>query len=148
MNITEIFDKVKSEVSRITGFKFNEGISEADVLHQISEIPSFAEQTNDLNEQIANQETRISELSADIDGKITNAIESQIGLQIKSLKEEFESKLRVSESKFSKEILSLKETSSTKEIGAIETSIEPIKVEAAKGEAKIYGGKTVQIIKA
>lgn len=144
MNITEIFDKVKSEVSRITGFKFNEGISEADVLHQISEIPSFAEQTNDLNEQIANQETRISELSADIDGKITNAI----GSQIKSLKEEFESKLRVSESKFSKEILSLKETSSTKEIGAIETSIEPIKVEAAKGEAKIYGGKTVQIIKA
>ncbi len=144
MNITEIFDKVKSEVSRITGFKFNEGISEADVLHQISEIPSFAEQTNDLNEQIANQETRISELSADIDGKITNAI----GSQIKSLKEEFESKLRVSESKFSKEILSLKETSLTKEIGAIETSIEPIKVEAAKGEAKIYGGKTVQIIKA
>ena len=144
MNITEIFDKVKSEVSRITGFKFNEGISEADVLHQISEMPSFAEQTNDLNEQIANQETRISELSADIDGKITNAI----GSHIKSLKDDFESKLRVSESKFSKEILSLKETSLTKEIGAIETSIEPIKVEAAKGEAKIYGGKTVQIIKA
>ena len=39
-------------------------------------------------------------------------------------------------------------TNETKEIGAIETSIEPIKVEAAKGEAKIYGGKTVQIIKA
>jgi len=45
MNINEIFNKVKSQFSRVTGKTFDENLSETEVLAEMENMPSLAEQS-------------------------------------------------------------------------------------------------------
>jgi hypothetical protein len=68
MNITEIFNKVVSQVSRLTGKTFSENLSEAEILAEIENMPSLAEQSatfqtglDELSKQFGEFKTKFDE---------------------------------------------------------------------------------------
>jgi prophage DNA circulation protein len=150
MNIAEIFDKAISEVTRITGIKFSDSASAVDKLHALTAIPSFSEQTKELNEKIETQsgeiETQNAQLSA-FEAKISSIETALSGLA--NLKTEIiaslDSKIKSSEEKFSAEVLKLKNTEQEKVVDEIETG-SPLKVEKVSGTFK-FAGKDFTITK-
>jgi len=113
MNLSELYNEMKNQVSRLTGVKFDESKTEAEVLADVQALPSLVEQ----NETF---ETRLSALETSIGAKFSEMTD-MIG-QAASKFDEVKSGVTPEE---------MKEAIST----AIKNSIEPIQKEFA-GEIK------------
>ncbi|NOT37209.1 MAG: hypothetical protein HOP11_07505 [Saprospiraceae bacterium] len=127
MNIQELFNELKSEVSRITGVKFDDNLSEAEVLAQAQKFEPLTSTDNDaiarrinaLEDLLLNEFPKFTETlngiepgikAEDLDAKITDSVE----LTVKSAVREAITPIK---EQFANEIVSLKKLSEKKVIG-------------------------------
>ena len=68
MNIQEAFNKLVSNVSRLTGKNFAENMSEVEIIAQVEGIPSFAEQSTAFETKLSDLSTQFGELKTQFDG--------------------------------------------------------------------------------
>lgn len=68
MNIQEAFNKLVSNVSRLTGKNFAENMSEVEIIAQVEGIPSFAEQSTAFETKLSDLNTQFGELKTQFDG--------------------------------------------------------------------------------
>lgn len=67
MNINEIFNKVKSQFSRVTGKTFDENLSETEVLAEMENMPTLAEQSATFQTGLDELNTQFGEFKAKFD---------------------------------------------------------------------------------
>jgi len=143
MNILEAFNEIKNEVSRLTGKVFGSDMSEAEVLAEVQNIPSFAEQN-------ASFENRLTEMQTAIDGVNLKLSEIQPGISPEQMNDAIQLAVKNSveplKQKFATEIADLKATAEayTKPAGekldaTIEASQQTEKSEPVQKKIKLFG---------
>ena len=143
MNILEAFNEIKNEVSRLTGKVFGSDMSEAEVLAEVQNIPSFAEQN-------ASFENRLTEMQAAIDGVNLKLSEIQPGISPEQMNDAIQLAVKNAvdplKQKFATEIADLKATAEayTKPAGekleaTIEASQQTEKTEPVQKKMKVFG---------
>ena len=143
MNILEAFNEIKNEVSRLTGKVFGSDMSEAEVLAEVQNIPSFAEQN-------ASFENRLTEMQAAIEGVNLKLSEIQPGISPEQMNDAIQLAVKNAvdplKQKFATEIADLKATAEayTKPAGekldaTIEASQQTEKPEPVQKKIKLFG---------
>jgi len=143
MNILEAFNEIKNEVSRLTGKVFGSDMSEAEVLAEVQNIPSFAEQN-------ASFKNRLTEMQTAIDGVNLKLSEIQPGISPEQMNDAIQLAVKNSveplKQKFATEIADLKATAEayTKPAGekldaTIEASQQTEKSEPVQKKIKLFG---------
>lgn len=150
MNIPEFISHMKTQFSRATGFQFAENLSEAEILAAMENVPSFAEQS-------ASFETKLTELSTEIEGLKTQFSEFKIPETISAeqmnaaIAEAVKLNSDQLKASFGLEINGLKKLSETVQTPAgeplqatIESTVTPTK-EPVQKKVKLFGAeRTVQ----
>lgn len=143
MNALEAFNEIKNEVSRLTGKFFGSDMSEAEVLAEVQNIPSFAEQN-------ASFENRLTEMQSAIDAVNLKLSEIQPGVMPEQMNDSIHLAVKNSveplKQKFATEIAELqsKADAYTKPAGekldaTIEASQQTEKTEPVQKKIKVFG---------
>lgn len=143
MNLKEAFTEMVNEVSRLTGKVFGPDMSEAEVLAEVQNTPSFAEQN-------ASFENRLTEMQAAIDGVNLKISEIQPGISPEQMNDAIQLAVKNAvdplKQKFASEISDLqnKAEAYTKPAGEkLEATIEAVqridKPEPVQKKMKVFG---------
>jgi hypothetical protein len=143
MNLKEAFTEMVNEVSRLTGKVFGPDMSEAEVLADVQNIPSFAEQN-------ASFENRLTEMQSAIEAVNLKLSEIQPGVSPEQMNDAIQLAVKNSveplKQKFATEIADLKATAEayTKPAGekldvTIEASQQTEKTEPVQKKMKVFG---------
>lgn len=147
MNIQEAFNKLVSNVSRLTGKNFAENMSEVEIIAEIEGIPSFTEQSTAFEGRLIELSTQFGELKTQFDGfkipetisveQMNTAISEAVKLNSEQLNKGFAT-----------EISKLKELAETSKKPAGETldsTIEKVesKSDPIQKEISMFGKKAI-----
>lgn len=145
MNINEIFNKVKSQFSRVTGKTFDENLSETEVLAEMENMPSLAEQSATFQTGLDELNTQFGEFKAKLD-VIENAPKFTLEEVVNKINEAVKLSSDQLKTSFATEISALKQLAETNRKPAGETltptieSIAPAP-EVVQKEMEIGGKK-------
>lgn len=151
MNFQELCNKAIGELVRLTGIKVSENASEAEILAEIEQIPSLAEQNESLSVSLDVVSEELAKVKEQL-GKIQPGIsEAQMSEAInKALVDFATSTIAPIKESFASEIKALKDLAEVSKVPAgqpldatIESSTEKHKPEPVQKSVKAFGRERV-----
>jgi predicted nuclease with TOPRIM domain len=145
MNFQELFNNAIGQISRLTGKTFSENATDAEILAEIEQIPSLAEQTNTLESSVQAMSEEIASLNERL-GQIQPGVsETQMSEAIEKAINAYAEKLTALQTSFASEIKYLRDLAEASKVPAgkhedavIETA-QVIEEPAQKKVIKAFG---------